>query len=74
MKKKRKSGDGAEGGERPAIMKDVLRVTTSSLKLPEGIDATEQSAAAVTRVVLIVVAIVLAFIAVIAWLIHQTPQ
>ncbi len=74
MKKGRKTRDGEEASEPSAITKDVLRITTSSLKLPEGIDATEESAAAVTRVVLIVVAIVLGFVAVIAWLIHQTPQ
>jgi hypothetical protein len=50
----------------------VLRVTTGSLKLPEGL-AAEHTASehAIDRVVLVIVVLALTFIGVIAWLIHM---
>jgi hypothetical protein len=54
--------------ERP----DVIRITTGSLKLPESVAGDATSKARMNGVVIVVVAIALAFIAFIAWLISTS--
>jgi hypothetical protein len=50
----------------------VLRVTTGTLRLPEGLETDRKASGdAINRVVLLIVAGALAFIAVVAWLIHM---
>jgi hypothetical protein len=49
-----------------------LRVTTGTLRLPEGLETDRKASGdAINRVVLLIVAGALAFIAVVAWLIHM---
>ena len=60
--------DDGEAAERPRDG-GVLRVTTSTLKIPEGLE-TSTSTRGTDRVVLVVLGLCVLFIVVIAWLIH----
>jgi len=60
---------GEEIGVERARDEGVLRVTTSSLKIPDGIESTDASEGT-DRVVLVVLTMAIAFIVFIAWLIH----
>ena len=63
-----------EDPEAQAADRDVLRVTTGSLKLPEGLDAEKgTSRDPINRVVFVILALAIAFIAFVAWLISRTP-
>ena len=68
----------AEKREEPGAAPDprprpdgVLRVTTGTLRLPQGLEPEEAKDDAMNRVVLLVVAGALAFISIIAWLIYM---
>ena len=57
--------------ERESDKDEVIRVTTGSLKLPEAV-TNQQANRAMNRVVIVVVAIAIGFIALVAYLITKS--
>jgi len=71
MSKSRKRSAPAEARDERPRTDGVLRVTTGTLKLPEGLESDEEAKHnAMNRVAIVIVASALAFIAIIAWLVY----
>jgi hypothetical protein len=72
MKKGRKADAGrADPGD---SARDVLRITTGSLRVPAALKADEEeSRKRIDAVVVVIVSIALGFIALVAWLIYRAP-
>lgn len=71
MTKRRKRKAKGEAAE--PVDDAVLRVVTSVLKVPEGLQAEKGVGDHMSTVVLVVAAVALGFIGFIAWLIHEGP-